>query len=332
MGKRQKSRRVLRILQVSSALGAGATLAVVCLPPRHRAFVHRCPVKALAYHEAIREIRTVIARTPANIRRECGVQLFEHGHPTEQIFVLMHGLANCPAQFIELGRLLFERGHNVILPRIPYHGQQDRLATDWARLTAADMLDAGNQAVDLALGLGRRVTAAGLSINGATVAWMAQNRGDLNRAVLLAPFLAPAGLPRWARIPFERLLLRLPNLFLWWSPKEKENLHGPSYVYPRFPTRVIGETMVLGREVFNQARCRPFRCGSIVVVTSAWDIAADNRLTAELVENWRRLGHGGIDSFEFPAAERVPHDFIDPNRPNQKTALVYPKIIELLEK
>jgi pimeloyl-ACP methyl ester carboxylesterase len=332
MPKRHNRLAVRRILLIGSALGAGALLLVLFLPVSHKPFVYHPSVKLLPYDEAVREIQALIAGSPANVRPECAIQLLEHGRPTEQVFVLMHGLSNCPAQFAELGRLLFERGHNVVIPRIPYHGEQDRLATDWARLTAGEMLDAGNQAVDLARSLGNKITAAGLSINGATVAWMAQNRSDLDRAVLLAPFLAPAGLPDWTLTSIERLLLRLPNMFFWWDPKLKENLQGPPYAYPRFPTRVIGETMLLGREVLRESRSQSPRSASILIVTSASDTAANNRVTSELVANWQRLRQGGIETFEFPAADKVPHDFIDPNQPNQKTALVYPKIIELLER
>jgi alpha-beta hydrolase superfamily lysophospholipase len=328
--KRRNRLAARRILLIGSALGAGALLPV--LPVSHRPFVYHPSANLLPYDKAVREIRTLIAGSPPNIRPECAVQLLEHGHPTKQVFVLMHGLSNCPAQFAEFGRLLFERGHNVVIPRIPYHGEQDRLTTDWARLKAEDMLDAGNQAVDLARNLGDKIAAAGLSINGATVAWMAQNRSDLDRAVLLAPFLAPAGLPDWTLTPVERLLLRLPNMFFWWNSKLKENLQGPPYVYPRFPTRVMAETMRLGGAVLRESRSQSPRSASILVVTSASDTAANNRVTSELVANWQRLRQTGIETFEFPAADKVPHDFIDPNQPNQKTALVYPKIIELLEK
>ncbi len=95
---------------------------------------------------------------------------------------------------------------------------------------------------------------------------------------------------------------------------------------------MIGETMLLGREVLRESRSQSPRSPSILVVTSASDTAADNRLTRELVANWRHLRHGRIETFEFPAADQVPHDFIDPNQPNQKTAVVCPKLIELLEK
>jgi len=161
MPKRRNRLAVRRVLLIGSALGAGALLPVLFLPVSRRPFVYHPSAKLLPYDEAVRGIQTLIAGSPANVRPECAVQLLEHGRPTEQVFVLMHGLSNCPAQFAELGRLLFERGHNVVIPRIPYHGEQDRLATDWARLTAGDMLDAGNQAVDLARSLGDKTTAAG---------------------------------------------------------------------------------------------------------------------------------------------------------------------------
>jgi esterase/lipase len=331
MRNRQRRWTLRRVLVIGSISGAGVLIAILCLPMTRRPFGSTAAGKPASYVEAVRDLRKLITGTPPEIRPECGVQLLDHGQPTEQVFVLLHGLSNCPAQFAKLGRLLFERGHNVVIPLVPYHGEKNRLATDWARLSAGDMLKAGNQAVDLARGLGTRVTAAGLSFSGATVAWMAQNRTDLSRAVLLAPFLAPAGVPRWARTPLERLLLRLPNMFSWWNRKERENLDGPPYAYPRFPTRVIGETMLLGRTVLEESRSQAPRCSSILVVTTASDTAADNSMTAELVENWRHLRPKGLETFEFPAADEVPHDFVDPNQPNQKTALVYPKLIELLE-
>jgi Alpha/beta hydrolase family len=331
MRKREKKWPLRPAVLVGSAWGVGALLAVLCLPITRRPFPNVVPGEPLPYDEAVREIRKLIAVAPPKIRPGCAVQLLEHGHRTEQVFVLLHGLSNCPAQFATFGRLLFERGHNVVIPLVPYHGDRDRLATDWARLSAEDMLAAGNQALDLARGLGKRVTAAGLSFSGATVAWMAQNRSDLGRAVLLAPFLAPAGIPRWARTPFEQLLLGLPNIFFWWNPKQRENLKGPPYAYPRFPTRVIGETMLLGRTVLKESRAHVARCPSILVVTTASDTAANNRMTSELVANWRHLRHEGIETFQFPAADKVPHDFIDPNQPDQRIALVYPKLIELLE-
>jgi pimeloyl-ACP methyl ester carboxylesterase len=317
---------------MGSVLGVGALASVLFLPMNRRPFVHHPPDNLLSYDEAVQAIGSLAAASAPSVRRNCTIQLLEHGQPTEHVFVLLHGLSNCPAQFSELGRLLFGRGHNVLVPRLSYHGEEDRLTAKWAQLTAEEMLEAGNHAIDLARSLGRKVTVAGLSINGATVAWIAQNRDDLHAAVLLAPFLAPAGLPDWAMAPVEHTLLRLPNMFFWWDSRYKENLKEPSYAYPRFPTRVIGETMLLGRAVLRESRILAAQCPSILTVTSASDTAANNLFTAQLVANWRRLRPTGIETFEFPADQKVPHDFIDPKQPNQRVDIVYPKIVELFER
>jgi carboxylesterase len=87
-----------------------------------------------------------------------------------------------------------------------------------------------------------------------------------------------------------------------------------------------------GRDVLRESRILPPRCPSILVVTSASDTAANNEVTDQLVANWRRLRPASVETFQFPADKQVPHDFIDPNQPNQRIDIVYPKIIELLEK
>jgi carboxylesterase len=121
-------------------------------------------------------------------------------------------------------------------------------------------------------------------------------------------------------------------MFFWWDPRQRENLAGPAYAYPRFPTRVIGETMFLGRSVLDQSRILPPQCPFILTITSASDTAANNVVTEQLIANWRALRPAGIETFEFPADQEIPHDFIDPNQPDQRIDIVYPKIIELLEK
>jgi pimeloyl-ACP methyl ester carboxylesterase len=331
MPRSKNSGRLRRATMMASMFGLGALAAVFFLPVNRRPFSHNAAEKLLGYDEAVRAIKALAAAAPATVRRNCTLQLLEHGRPTERVIVLLHGLSNCPAQFSELGRQLFERGHNVLIPLLPYHGEENRLATEWGGLTGESMLDAGNEAADLALSLGEKVIVAGLSINGVTVAWMAQNRKDLHKAVLLAPFFAPFNLPDLAFLPLERLLLRLPNMFFWWDPRQRENLVGPVYAYPRFPTRVVGETMFLGRAVLDESRIFPPQCPNILTIISASDVAANNVVTEQLIANWRTLRPAGIETFEFPADQDIPHDFIDPNQPNQQIDKVYPKIIELLE-
>jgi len=325
-------RRFFRFFLGATALVVGIFLLVLLLPVMRPPYTHQPSALPPSFKDAVDAIRASIAATPPEVSPGGRPVLLEHGRPTAKVFVLLHGLSNNPQQFLKLGQLLFERGHTVYIPRLPYHGETDRLTKSFGQLTARQMLDSGNKAADLARGLGENVTVAGLSINGATTAWIGQNRADLHRAVLLSPFLAPNGMPGWTLAPVVRLLLRLPNMFFWWNPVFKENNPGPAYAYPRFPTRVIGEAMWLGQSVLHSSRKEAPRCRSILVVTTASDLAASNAFTATLVENWRKFRPGGIETYQFPKDEKVQHDFIDPSQPNQQTEIAYPKLIELLEK
>lgn len=300
-------------------------MAVVPFAPlRYQASV------APTYAEALEGIRSIIAAEPANIRPDAHPILLDHGAPTERVFVLLHGLSNCPIQFSQLGEMLFAKGFNVFIPRMPYHGDRDTMNAEWGALTAQDMLDESNRAVDLARGLGKSVTVVGLSVNGTTAAWMAQNRVDVDQAVLLAPFLAPKGTPLWAMKFFSRILARLPNRFLWWDPILKQDLPRPDYCYPRFPTRVIGQVTRMGEDVLTESGGEAARCGKVVVMTSASDQAVNNDATEKLIRQWRSFRPELVTTFVFPKEQEVPHDFIDPNQHNQKVAIAYPKLMELL--
>jgi hypothetical protein len=276
-------------------------------------------------------IEDKIARAPSTLSEAGRPRVFLHDAPTEHVFVLMHGLTNSPEQFDKLGRILFERGHNVVIPRTPGHGKADLMTDALSVFTAKAMLDYANLAITLARPLGRQLTVAGLSVNGATAAWVAQNRADVDRAVMLAPFFAPRGLPRFAVKPLARLLIRLPNAFLWWDPVHKDQFFADSHAYPRFSTRSIGETMRLGAGVFGESETSGPACGSILIVTTASDLAANNALTAHLAANWLKHRPGSVAAYEFPASEKVPHDFIDPSQSDQRVDIVYPRLIEMLE-
>lgn len=276
-------------------------------------------------------IEAKIAKAPLTLSEAGRPRVFLHDAPTEHVFVLLHGLTNSPEQFDKLGRILFERGHNVVIPRTPGHGDADLMTDALSVFTAKAMLDYANLAITLSRPLGRHLTVAGLSINGATTAWVAQNRADVDRAVLLAPFFSPRGLPQWACRPLSQLLIRMPNVFLWWDPVHKEQISGSGHAYPRFSTRSIGETMRLGVEVFTEAETSPPACRSILIVTSAADIAASNAATARLASRWRNSRPGVVEAYEFPASENVPHDFIDPGQTDQRVDIVYPRLIEMLE-
>ena len=244
-----------------------------------------------------------------------------HGYETDRVFVLLHGLTNAPRQFRALGEKLFATGANVVIPRLAHHGLADRLTDAHAALTAQDLIRYAQYGVNLAQGLGKNVTVVGLSVSGISAAWLAQNRDDIDEVFLLAPLFGPAVVPDSLTPAFAALLERLPNQMLWWDPRVRENLPGPPYNYPRFATRPLGEALRLGLHTAQPDR--KLRVNRLGVILTENDVAVNNRRTRRLVEQWRQTSPDTeIFLHEFPAAENIPHDFIDPLQPDARTEKV----------
>ena len=252
-----------------------------------------------------------------------------HGYQTDRVFVLLHGLTNAPRQFRKLGEDLFATGANVVIPRLAHHGLADRMTDAHAALTAQDLIAYAQYGVDLAQGLGKQVTVVGLSISGISAAWLAQNREDIDEVFLLAPLFGPAVVPDQLTPALAALLERLPNQMLWWDPRVRENLPGPPYNYPRFATRPLGEALRLGLQTAQPDRT--LRVNRLGVILTENDPAVNNARTRRLVEEWRAASpNTEIFLHEFPAAERIPHDFIDPLQPEARTDKVNALLVEWL--
>ncbi|MCA1553600.1 MAG: hypothetical protein LC737_04395, partial [Chloroflexi bacterium] len=128
------------------------------------------------------------------------------------------------------------------------------------------------------------------------------------------------------------LLRRLPNLFVWWDPRFKANLPGPTHAYPRFSSRALTTVFEFAREVQQRTfreNALP-RARSLVVVTNANDPAVDNRATQSLVDRWRTNGAANVEAFEFDASLRLLHDLIDEQQVGQRTDVVYPVLTRLI--
>lgn len=270
------------------------------------------PRPASSYEEAAARIAGVAAAEDALPLHDGGRTIvLSHGHRTARAFVLLHGLTNSPRQFRELGELLFAAGANVVIPRLSGHGMADRMTEAHGELTAGDLIRYAENGIDIARGLGERVTLVGLSVSGTSAAWLAHQREDLDEVFLLAPLFGPAVVPDALTPAVAAALVRLPNRFVWWDPRVRENLPGPPTNYPRFPTRALGEALRLGLAAGEQPG--PLRVRRLGVVLTENDIAVNNRRTLRLVENWRRQSpETEVFLHTFPAAEQIPHDFIDP--------------------
>lgn len=302
-------------------------MAYIPMPAPSLRFIRASP---RGYSQVVAEIETENRQASPSILPECASTLLLHGRKTERVYVLLHGFSNCPGQFRAFGEQLHAGGANVYLPRLPLHGEKDRMTTALRDLKPEQMIDAVSRAVDVAHGLGRRVTVVGLSVSATAAAWVGQHRSDVDQVVLLAPFLAPKGVPGWGLAPVMRLTLRLPNRFLWWdSARKSEDFHGRAY--PRFPTHAVAQMMRIGDVVLSQAASEPPACRKLLFVLTEVDATASLPLARHLADQWERRRPGSVVTYEFPASENVNHDFIDPAHPHANTAHVYPKLLALLE-
>ncbi len=290
------------------------------------------PQPAASFEEALEKFETLLAAESALPLSEQGAsRLFHHGRKNDRTFVLLHGLTNCPEQFVPFAKVLHAAGHNVVIPRARLAGFRDRLNGEQGLQTAQDLLDQASLGLDIAAGLGNSTTLVGLSGSAVAAAWMAQNRDGLDQVAILSPFFGAHGLPTPAVDAAGAVFSRLPNFYVWWDPDKKDALAGPPHAYPRFGTRCMADSVQLSRHVRTHLESSPPRCRRILFITTANDLAADNSLTDSISKNLAaRNGPAEILAYEFPAEAGVPHDMIDPAQPGANTPLVYPKLLDLL--
>ena len=118
------------------------------------------------YSTAVTRIEAMQAQDTPDVNPVCRSKFMTHGRKVEQAIVFLHGFTNCPEQFDDLGLIFYKLGYNVLIPRMPHHGLQDRMTSDQARLTAEELVVFANEAVDIAHGLGDHVTLVGFSAGG----------------------------------------------------------------------------------------------------------------------------------------------------------------------
>lgn len=285
---------------------------------------------AKSYGEALERVRALKALDDESILPEARTALLTHGDRTPQAVVLLHGFTNHPGQYVEFAPQVFETGANVLIPRLPEHGDKDRMTRRIARLRAEDLLATSTEAVDIARGLGDSVAVLGISSSGVLCAFFAQMRADVAQAVCVAPDFGLLQLPYGLSRVLGKAALVLPNSFLWWDPRIKEAIR-PLTGYPKFSTRALAQTLRIADFVYDEARVRAPAGGGAATVCNLNDPAVNNRVTRHVVESWNAHRPGWAQFFTF---DDLPHnhDIIDPENPRARTAVVYPKLSEFIRK
>ncbi len=320
----------------SAGLVIGAALMVIgCYPapnvPRNAPSPHISLSDPVAeYVQAVQRVEDLRA-TESGLSPESRVILLTHGSRTPRVIVFIHGLNSSPASFKEIGARFYDRGYNVLIAPLPYHGFADRMTTEIARLRTEDLIRYAEDVVEIGRGLGDRLTMAGISLGALVAGWAAQQMQDVDLAVLMSPGFGFGEYPGVLTPLVSWVFAGLPNLMLWRNPVLKAD-RPPDHSYPRLATHNPAQIVRLSFAIQELARKKAPAARSILVITSGSDHEADNSVTAKVVDLWRSHEAANVRTYEFPAELQLGHDLIEVEVPGQKvTELVYPKLFELID-
>lgn len=282
---------------------------------------------AAGFDEAVARAKAFMALDDASSLPEARTALFADA-PADLAVVLLHGFTNHPGQFREFAPLVRARGANVFVPRMPEHGDVDRLTTRLKNLTAEAWLASATEAIDIACGLGTRVAVLGISTSGLLCAYAVQYRADVWRSVPVSPFFALLQLPHGVSSSIGALLRWVPNMFLWWDPRVKAKQR-PRTAYPRFSTHALAQALRISDLVYRDADREKALAQQAYTIVNRADPAVNNAVSAEVSRNWHGLRGYGVAYREL---RNLPtnHDIIEPDNPVARTDLVYPVLLDAL--
>lgn len=206
----------------------------------------------------------------------CYSQLLLQEERPEKVFLLLHGFTATPAQFLPIGKTLFEAGHNVLIPLLPGHG----LAGDWNGDNPPPLPeDFGpyrvfcQQWLDYAQHLGRQVYVGGLSSGGTLAAWLALEYWQrVARSLLFAPYLSGTN-------PLVNFAVRVFDIYFQWHSEPGVT----SFGYGGFAMPALRLFLDLGQEILERAEQEPM--APMFIISSKSDRAVSHH------DHWELFRH-----------------------------------------
>jgi len=311
-------------------LSAGLMIAILLffMTPWNIAGLSSHARPAQSYTEALHLIEILREQEPQKINPLCRTHLMTHGDKTDRAIILVHGYTSDPQAFQELGQWFYNAGLNVLIAPLPHHGLADRMTDAHARLTAEELVNYADRTLNIAHGLGKRVIMMGISAGGVTTAWAAQNRNDIDLAVIISPAFGFYKIPTPLTAAAMNVYSMLPDALVWWDPLLKEKVL-PAHDYPRYSQHALAQILRLGFTVQADAQHKPPSAKKIVIVLNANDKMINNEMTMKMVNIWKKH-HAALTRYEFEADLKLCHDIIDPAQPDQRIDIVYPRLMELI--
>jgi carboxylesterase len=301
-------------------------ITAVAVVPINTATLPSAPQPALDYASSVARFAAVERAERDSTMEDARSMLLEHGRRTPRAVVLIHGFTNSPRQFRELGRMLYDRGYNVLIPRLPEHGLRKGDVGALKTITAERYRDYADQAVDAARGLGDTILVVGLSAGADVALWIAQHRTDVARVVAIAPAISLARVPTLLDAPVMNLMMRVPNLTFHQAPDTLR-----PHAYFGVSTRALGQTLRFGASVMHDVERGSPTVRDLAIVLNGNDHTIDAAPPLRMAQLWRERDSVRAVVYRFDAALGLPHDVIDVSQRCASPDLVYPVVIALLE-
>jgi carboxylesterase len=314
-------KKLLIGLGIFLAMIIGIVLFVGLFPVSYKGLESQ-PNPATSYEDAVARYKEIEQAEKGLVHESGKSFLLTHGQKTPRVYVLIHGVTNSPTQWLEFGQMMYERGHNVLIVRMPYHGLKSNSVSELKKLTPQDLRVYGDQVIDIAAGLGDEVYVAGISGGGAVTAWAVQNRPEVDRAFMVSPFFGVGEVPDALSNLLMNAFSHLPN-FDTFSADETIR----DYAYPGQATRAVADFLVLGHSVRVDAKKGAAPHVPVFVQTTVLDLAANNKSTEIVVDLWKKAG-ADVTTSQFDISQGVPHNSVDPAEKPEIRQLVYDKMLE----
>jgi esterase/lipase len=292
-----------------------------------------------SYQKTVSEsINNKLSDSKNEIDSQCKDILYDHGEKKAKSILIYHGFTSCPRQFQELGKQFYNLGYNVYIPRLSYHGLNDKLNTKFEQLTYRELTKDVKSSLEIALGIGDEVDIIGLSAGGVLASWASINSDKVKNVQVIAPMYSPIGYNTWSMYAVSNYIALKPNEYRWWDETIKEKvITGPLHAYPRYSSKAANAFLIIANQFYKELSSKSVldktksTSKKFTLITLQNDKAVSNPVANDMLTLVDQKTNIQTSKYEFTSDLDLDHDIIDPLQPKAKTDIVYPKLIELLK-
>jgi carboxylesterase len=202
------------------------------------------------------------------LNQNCRSRFLLHPEASDRVCLFLHGFTAGPYQFIPLGETFFAAGYNVLIPRLPGHGQ----AGSWGKGTPPPLPTDAEVYLEFALHwfeqaqqLGQEVIVGGLSAGGTLAAWLGLEKSKaIYRSLLFAPYLS-------SRNRLVDLMVKNSGTYFAWDSPTATDAKATKGGYHGFALPALRVFLELGSNLLHRAKSQP--AAPMFILPSESDIA-----------------------------------------------------------